>query len=139
MKSTSDEINDAIRQKVDESFIDEYPATGMHQFYKEFFDYGEYGYNIGINMFFNLEQAGVVNCCKDSLFLDVTPCDKCNMLFKVINASYKSRNPVCFTKCINDDAEIEKFIQESHDRARNQIDFMLQKMISYHMQTLKSI
>lgn len=137
VESTPDEINEIIRQHVNESFIDEYPATGVHYFYTEFFEHREYGYNVAINMFFNMEHVGDVHCCKESLFLSVTPSEKSVILFSIVNVPFKSRNPVCFTKCVSDN-EIEKFVLETHDKARNQIDSLLRKMNSYHMQILKT-
>jgi len=126
-ESTVEELNDAIRKKINASLIKEYPVTGVHQFYTEFFQYHQYGYNVEINMFFDIHKIGKVDCCKDSLFLSVTPCKDSVILFRIVNVSFKSRNPVCFTQCIKDN-EIENIVYETHLRAKNQIDILLNKM-----------
>ncbi|MBN1133628.1 MAG: hypothetical protein JXA38_01615 [Methanosarcinaceae archaeon] len=128
-ESGLDEINDVIRQKIDESLIDEYPATGVHQFYSESFFYKDYGYNIAINMFFNIKRYGEVSCCQDSLFLGVTPCQDTIASYNEAKIHYQQFNFLCFSQNIgkNNASEI---VEETHSKARNQIDYVLEKQKS---------
>lgn len=124
-ESSEDEINDIIRLKIDESSIDDYPATGTHQFYTESFEYKDYGYNISINMFFNMERFGEVDCCKDSLFFGVTPCHASLPLCNEAKRYYKKSNFLCFSQHIGKN-NADDIVTNTHSRVKNQIDTLLE-------------
>lgn len=125
-ESTDNQINDIIRQKLNEASIEEYPATGMHRFYIESFLYKDYGYNIAINMFFNIERFGDICCCKDSLFLGVTPCQDSMVLNNEAKNYFTKSNFLCFSLHIGKN-NMHDVVLDTHTNARNQIDALLKK------------
>ncbi|WP_340820294.1 hypothetical protein [Methanolobus sp. WCC4] len=123
-ESTVEELNDVLLQKIDDSLIDEYPATGMHQFYAESFEYKDYGYNIAINMFFNMEKFGEVCCCKDSLFLGVTPCQDSVVLCDEARKWSKNYSFLCFSQHIGKN-NVNDVILDVQSKVRDQVNSLL--------------
>jgi hypothetical protein len=125
--STVDEINDSIRQTVGESLIGEYPSLGAHQFYTESFEYKGYGYNVAINMLFNIKQPGEVCCCKKTLFFGVKPCRDPVTCMGVIKYKTHSKTLSFLSFSVQlKDMDANDAINETHRTAEGQINSLLQ-------------